>query len=478
MRLIGYVGQVFNLRTDCQLVQASAVRPLLSALILCPLVLCAASYDVRTYGALGDATTLDTGAIQRAIDAANAAGGGIVNLPAGRFLSGTLTLKSNVTLHLSPGATLLGSSRMEDYNPKHLIYAQGVHNIAIEGGGTIDGQGDAFFDKDLKPLPRPSPLIEIRDSHGVRIQDVTILKAPAWTIHPKNCDDVKIRGVSLLNNLRAINTDGIDIDSSRNVIVSDCHIEAGDDCIVLKTTNRGGAGPQAQPPTENVTVANCVLVSAASALKLGTESFADFRHCAFSNCVIRDSRTGIALLAKDGGTMEDIRFSDIEITTLPKWGQGVEWPIEIDIDKRTAASRLSRIRDVSFNGITIYTKGRVLVEGTPESPIERVSFRDVLMRMGGYERIDRVKKLNGGTTSGVTGLPDYGPTPAAMIFAYVKGLTLDGVATVWPSTGDQPDRAAVFGDHLEDVLIAGFHGTASLPGARAIRIQDSKDVKE
>jgi hypothetical protein len=452
----------------------------LAILLLCPLLLSAASYDVRTYGALGDATTLDTAAIQRAIDAANAAGGGIVNFPAGRFLSGTLTLKSNVTLYLSPGSTLLGSRRIEDYNPKHLIYAQGVHNIAIEGGGTIDGQGDLFLDKDLKPLPRPSPLIEIWDSHGIRIQDVTILKAPAWTIHPKNCDDVKIRGVSLLNNLRAINTDGIDIDSSRNVIVSDCHIEAGDDCIVLKTTNRGGAGPQAQQPTENVTVANSVLVSAASALKLGTESFADFRHCAFSNCIIRDSRTGIALLAKDGGAMEDIRFSNIEMTTLPKWGQGVEWPIEIDIDRRTTSSRLSRIRDVSFNGITIYTKGRVLVEGTPESLIERVSFRDVLMRMGGYEKIDRVRKMTGGTAAPAAGLPDYGPTPAAMIFAYVRGLMLDGIVTVWPSdaAAPAPDRAALFGDHLEDVLIAGFHGTASLPGARAIRIQDSKDVKE
>jgi polygalacturonase len=100
---------------------------------------------------------------------------------------------------------------LRNYNPKHLIYAKGVANVAIEGGGTNDGQGDAIFqkillDQDLKPLPRPSPLIEVWDSRGIRIQDITIRKTPAWAIHPKNCDGVKIRGISLLNNLRAINT--------------------------------------------------------------------------------------------------------------------------------------------------------------------------------------------------------------------------------------------------------------------------------
>jgi hypothetical protein len=434
----------------------------------------APEYSVKTYGAGGAGKMLDTAAIQKAIDAAAAAGGGTVYFPAGSFLSGTITLKSNVTLHLSPGAVLLGSKRIEDYNPKHLIYAQGVENIAIEGGGAIDGQGDSFLDKDLKPLPRPSPLIEVWDSRNIRIQDITIRKAPAWTIHPKNCDGVKIRGISLLNNLRAINSDGIDPDSSTNVIISDSHIEAGDDCIVLKTTDRGGkAGP-----TENVTVTNCVMVSAASALKLGTESHGDFRHCVFSNCVIRDSRTGIALLAKDGGTMEDIRFQNIVMTTQPKWGQGVEWPIVVDIEKRTEASRLSHIRDVAFSDITVYTKGRILAEGMPESPIERLSFRNVLLRMNGYEQIKAAKKLRGGAHGAAEGMPDYGATPAAMIFAYIKGLTVDDVATAWPSGGEVPERAAIFGDRLEDVLITGFHGSASRAGVNPVRIENSKEVRE
>jgi hypothetical protein len=461
------------------------------ALLLAALPLSAAGsasvYDVKDYGAAGTGKILDTSAIQKTIEAASRAGGGVVSFPSGTFLSGTIVLRSNVTLHFSPGAVLLGSTRMEDYTSKHLIYARGVSNIAIEGGGTIDGQGDSFLDKDLKPLPRPSPLIEIWDSHGIRIQDVTIRKAPAWTIHPKNCDDVKIRGISILNNLRGINTDGIDIDSSRNVIVSDSHIEAGDDCIVLKTTNRRSEpGPDGSPagetvvagPTENVTVTNNVLVSAASALKLGTESYGDFRHIVFSNCVIRESRTGIALLAKDGGVMEDIRFQNIVMTTQPKWGQGVEWPIEVDIDRRTAQSRLSHIRDIGFSDITVYTKGRILVEGTEDSPIENVAFRNVTMRMTGYEKIDRVHKMNGGAKTSAPGMPDYGPTPAAMIFAYVKGLLLDGVTTVWPSGADTPTRQAIFGDHLNGVIVVGFQGRASLPGLPATRFQDSNDVRQ
>jgi polygalacturonase len=404
-------------------------------------------FSVKTYGAVGDKKTLDTTAIQKAIDACNKAGGGVVYFPAGNFLSGTIFLKSNVTLYLSPGAVLWGSSRMSDYNPKHLIYAKGVENIAIEGGGAIDGQGDLFLDKDLKPLPRPSPLIEIWDSKDIRIQDVTIRKAPAWTIHPKNCDRVKIRGISILNNVLGINTDGIDPDSSRNVIIADSYIEAGDDCIVLKTTKRGEGPVQ---PIENVTVTNCVLISAASALKLGTESHADFRHCTFSNCVIRNSRTGIALLAKDGGVMEDIHFSNITMQTAPKWGKGVEWPIVLDIEKRNAESRISRIRDVTFNGITLYTKGRILAEGMLESPLETISFRNILMRVTGEEKVAGVKKLKGGTTVNVDGTPDYGSVPAAMIFAHIKGLSLNEIEVV----GNAPERKEMFTDNVSGLKIS------------------------
>jgi hypothetical protein len=354
---------------------------------------------------------------------------------------------------------LLGSTRLADYAPKHLLFARNAENIAIEGGGTIDGQGDAFFDQDMRPLARLDQLIEIEHARGVRLEGVTVRRAGNWTFRVRNCEDVKVRGVSMLNNLRAVNTDGLQICSSRNVLIADCRIEGGDDCIVLKTDDAPDDGP-----VENVTVTNCVLVSAACALKFGTGTHRDFRHCVFSNCVIRDSRTGIALMMKDGGTIEDVRFSNIVMTTRPKWGQGWEWPIVVDIERRTNESKLGRIRDVSFDGITVYSKGRILAEGMPGRPIEGLSFRDVTLRVTGFENIARGKKPRGGPTSASDDSPDYGATPAAFIFAHVQGLTLDGVQVLWPDAAagaDVPARHALFGERLTAADLDGFRGEAS-----------------
>jgi len=436
----------------------------------------AAVFNVRDFGAAADGKSNDAAAIQRAIEAA-ARGGGVVYFPAGDYLSGTIVLRSNVTLHLAPGATLWGSRRMADYNPPHLIYAREAQNIAIEGGGTIDGNGDAFWEADFTPKrPRPSPLIELWGCRNVRLRDLTIRNAPAWTIHPKNCDGVWIRGLSIINHMNGLNTDGIDPDSSRNVVISDCHIEAGDDCIVLKTTQRG---EEPVRPCENVTVSNCTLVSSASALKLGTESHADFRHCVFSNCVIRNSRTGIALLAKDGGTMEGVRFHNITIESWPKFGRGVEWPVTIDLERRGPESRLSRVRDVSFSDIRIYTRGRVLVGGLAERPVEDVSFSNVVMRVLGFEAIERAGKLRGGTAQPVPREQDFGNRPAAFIFANARGVQLQDVAVIWEAAGAAAERHAIYAHNVEDLRVEGFTGRQAVPQGSlgVIALEDCRNVR-
>ena len=167
--------------------------------------------DVTVNGAKGDGVVLDTAAIQKAIDTCAAAGGGVVWFPSGNFLSGTIVLKNNITLHISPGATLWGSKRIEDYNPYHLIYAKDAENIAIEGGGVINGNGLSYFDTNSQFSPeqwflfkrnskeRPSPLIELVTCHNVRVEDLSIRNSPGWTIHPLGSDGVKIHAISIVN---------------------------------------------------------------------------------------------------------------------------------------------------------------------------------------------------------------------------------------------------------------------------------------
>ncbi len=289
-------------------------------------------FDVTAQGAKGDGKTLDTAAIQKAIDSCHKSGGGVVYFPNGNFLSGTIELKSNVIFRLSPGATLWGSRNMEDYAQPHLIYARGAENIAIDGGGAIDGNGDAFWNADFRPKRRrPSPEIELVECKDVRIENIRIRNTPGWGIHPLLCDRVVIRGISMITDYRGPNTDGIDPDSTRNLFISDTYIETGDDAIVLKTTGRLG---QPAPPTENVTVTNSVLMSDDAALKLGTESYGDFRHIRVSNCVIRKSAEGVAIYGKDGGTFEDVNFSGLSIETS-SIDKRRTYPIYIDLDRRT-----------------------------------------------------------------------------------------------------------------------------------------------
>ncbi|AWI09711.1 glycoside hydrolase family 28 protein [Ereboglobus luteus] len=432
----------------------------------------AARIDVTAHGAVGDAKTLNTAVLQKAIDTVSKSGGGTIYFPAGRFLTGALHLRDNITLHLDTGAVILASPSMKDYPNKHFLIGRDIKNIAIEGRGTIDGNGRAFYDENLKPIPRrPSPFIELWGCKNIRIENITIRNAPGWTIHPKNCDDVQIRGISLLNDITLVNTDGIDIDSSRNVIISDCRIEAGDDCIVIKTTNRVPTGEKKkavsteQLPCENIVVTNCILVSAASALKLGTESHADFRHIRFDNCIIRDSRTGLALMCKDGATMEDIHFSNITMTTKPKWGKGYEWPITVDLEKRTDASRLGAIRNVTFNNITLFTKGRVMVAGLPERPLENIAFNNITYRVSGYENIKGAKKVKGGNSKGAADTPEYGSTPSMFILANLKNITIDGLDLTWPAPTDAtPARHIIGAENLVAPAFRNLPKEANIPG--------------
>lgn len=422
-------------------------------------------FNVISHGAKADGRANDAPAIQKAIDAC-ARSGGIVYFPAGNYLSGTIVLKSNVTLHLSPGATLWGSRNIADYNPPHLIYAQDAENITIEGEGAINGNGDAYWNPDFKAkAKRPTPLIELVGCRNVRIRDVRIRNTPGWGIHPVDCDGVYIRGISMITDMRGPNTDGIDPDSSRNVMISDSYIETGDDAICLKT--HSGPAPRA---CENVTVTNCVLISDDSAIKFGTAGHGDFRNCAFSNCVVTGTRYGLAMYIKDGALVEGVTFSNITIdTSVAVFNQRTkskrewtEYPIFLDLEKRSDESRPSRIRDVSFSDIRILGEGRVLVGGTPEQPLENLSFRNIVMRVTGFEAVEKQRKPRG--VAKIRPAPrdtDYATAPAALVFANVHGLNLRDVRVIWDVPGAAQDRHALYAAGVEDLTLSGFAGAAS-----------------
>ncbi len=288
--------------------------------------------DVTAYGAKGNGRNMDTRAIQQAIDACAEEGGGTVYFPNGTYLSGTIVLASNVTLYLDAGATLLGSRNLEDYDPPYLIYAHEAKNISIQGKGVIDGQGASFWDEDFNPLERPARMIELVACQNVTIRDVTIQNSPSWAVELLGCDRVVVDAVSIINPRRGPNTDGLDIVSSSNVLVSNCYIEGGDDSICLKARLK-------DKPCENVTVTNCVLISDDTAIKLGTRSTGDIRHCVFSNIAIRNTRYGISLFMKDGGTYEDIQFSNITME-METGTARYAYPIMMDIEPRTDTSKV------------------------------------------------------------------------------------------------------------------------------------------
>jgi hypothetical protein len=277
-------------------------------------------YNVIDYGAPRDGKSLGTRAIQAALDDCSRKGGGTVLIPAGRFVSGTIFLRSHVRLYLEAGAVLEGSKKLEDYpvtisnvrsytdnyTDKSLIYAEGLEDISISGPGTIDGNG-ASFELNGPYKVRPY-LIRVINCKKIQVTDVSIINSPMWVQHYLACDDINIRGLTVNSRVNS-NNDGIDIDGCSNVRISDCNIISGDDAIVFKST--------LDRPCTNATVTNCVLSSDCNALKFGTETNGGFQNIVVDNCTIYDTRlAGITLQMVDGGTLDRVTVSNITMSNV------------------------------------------------------------------------------------------------------------------------------------------------------------------
>jgi len=402
-------------------------------------------YDVRAFGARGDGGALDHWAIQKAIDCCHRGGGGTVEIPAGRYLCGTIRLRSNVCLCLEAGATILAA---EDPTLFHeiartpfgnhpgriqaLLWADDAENVTVSGQGTVDGRKDGPLAVSGSEPLRFRPVIAFyRNCRNVKFLDVTFRNADMWTLHLMRCDGVMVRGVSILNCIDRINSDGIDPDGCRNVTISDCHIVAGDDCIVIKSTEGDVC--------ENITVSNCVLSTKCAALKIGTEAIGDIRNITFSNCVIHDTRVALALYMKDGSTYENMIFSNM---TIEADGQ---FPILVDVTPRYYKEpKKGRIRNVQFENVNITSPGRCLVEGLPDAPIENLSFRNVTWNVSGACKTDATKP--GGTRRQERDpeAPNYAEKPYHFVAAHVEGLEVSGLKMIDRREDSTPDRGLFY----------------------------------
>ena len=278
--------------------------------------------NILDYGVVGDGETLNTESFQKAIDACADEGGGVLRVPSGEYVTGTIQIKSNVILSLEQGAFILGSTNHDDYPTENLrpsregqshtlLYAEDASNFSLEGLGTIDGRGTAKnFPKNAGPDGRDDRprLVRFENCEHFTLSGLTYKNPGFWGIHLIDCRDVHLNGVTIRFHENQSNNDGFDIDACERVLIENCDIMAGDDGICLKSTLN---------PCRDITVRNCRVSSHTAPLKFGTSSTGGFINIDVSNCYFYDSPMGaIKLQIVDGGRMENIKISRIEMENV------------------------------------------------------------------------------------------------------------------------------------------------------------------
>jgi polygalacturonase len=379
-------------------------------------------------GAIGDAATLNSGAIQGAIDEVSAAGGGRVTIPAGTFLSGSLQLKAGVELHLAEGAVLLASANYADYSAQHaipaitggavdeyvlpqraFISAFQAHDASITGTGTIDGNADNFIAERGQyihamrgPVGGKSQYLErpftvfIIESDGLKLEDFTIKDPAFWALRITGCDHSAIERIKILTDLMVPNADGIDIDRCSHVLIKDCTLITADDCISLKSC----AGTSQYGDVSHITIQNCYMKTTSGAITLGTESVGDIHNVLVEDCTVEDSHRGFAVRAREGGTIFDCLFRNSTIKTRAFspmwWGHGealhvtaFSWndPGHVG-DGNPERALEGYVKNIRFEDLTIDTEAGILTWGAHPELIENVSYSRVKAHIGQRSKWD------------------------------------------------------------------------------------------
>ena len=476
--------------------------------------------NIRDYGAIADGRTLATSAIAAAIADCASHSGGIVQVPAGTYLTGTIRFQSHITLQLEAGAVLLGSPNLADY-PKlahasedrdtTLLLAENVDDIAITGEGTIDGNSAAFTD-DARPAfddlwfdpartrnpaaieeirrtgkegpvkmkERPGVLLLALRTDGIRLNGFHVRGAPNWGIKLMCSDHILVSDIDVRNSLLIPNTDALDISNSSDALIENSYLEAGDDALVV-------GGPCAdgwckERSTQNVTVNNVILRSRSAAIRIGP-SYSGDRRFAFSNVIIDDSNRGVMIQARDAETIEDISFSNIVVNSrltdsLGWWGSGE--PISISVAKWAYQSwnppvpeqvpnpGIGLIRHIRFSHVIAQSTSPVVLYSTEPGQIQDVRMDELSLSMkasalqsslgGNLEMRPTAPHRDGIVKQDLSGI----------LLHNVADVSLDHVQVTWEKGIPPFYKNAISATNFDGLRITDFRGRANTSGEPAI----------
>jgi len=408
-------------------------------------------FDVTSYGAVGNGSTINTSAFQAAVDSCHNSGGGIVRVPPGNFVTATVYLKSNVLIQIDSGATITGSGSTTDYldiipqirsyadhyTQRSVFYAEGEHNIGIIGKGTFNGNGlsiSFLTDADNKPYG-----FRFISCTNVRYEGIKMLNSGFWMMHNQDIDTLVIKNVSIVNQNFG-NGDGISIDGCKNVVVDSCTADCNDDPLVIKTTSLSSA--------ENISISNCTVMSYSRAIKLGTETHGAFKNIHINNILVKISNTaaipakcGINISVVDGGSMENVLIENVSMT-------GIKVPFSIRLGNRarkytdTATTPgVGFLRNVELRNITATATTNVTssVTGIPGYYAKNIRLKNIdIIFPGGAPAVD----------SGFTVPENVNAGPEATIF------------------GDTLPASGLYTRHVDSIELCNVHFHSQQPDGR------------
>ncbi len=474
--------------------------------VLFGILICFFSYsraerlNIKDVGGKSDGKTSNTKIIKDAVDRLSAGGGGTLFFPAGTYLTGPIVLKSNITVDIEAGATILFSDDFSEYVPfvemryegvvmksfSPMFYACEQENITIKGEGKIDGNGkrwwyavftiegahkDEVFRKEIEEYrllwekENPgftieeqsdwkrtlnkrffrAPLMQPYKCKNFRVEGVTIVNSPFWTINPEFCENVQVHGITI-NNPDAPNTDGINPSSCKNVIISDCRITVGDDCITIKS-GRDLQGRQYATPCENITITNCVMLAGHGGVVIGSEMSGDVRKVTISNCVFDGTDRGIRLKSTRGrgGIVEEIRVNNIVMKNIQK--EAITFnlfysnvPAE-PFSERTPVFR--NIHIANLTGSEVNTACTVL--GIEEAPISDITFSNINIDAKSGFQLNKTRNV---TFDNVCVNTELG---AAFKISESQNIYINNIRTTKPLS----DKSLIEATDVKEVFISG-----------------------